>query len=99
MLDATSGFDIGWEGLMFVGMMVNPFLIAISVLVGWFARRWWHYALAPVWSAVVTLLLWPLVMGGSAIMDPLSLSLLPRMVLPALLIAVIAARIRRLIAG
>jgi len=98
MADAKSGFDIGWEALMFVGMMANPFLIAISVLVGWFHRRWWQLALAPVWSAVVTLMLWPLVTRGSAAMDSLSLSLLPRMMLPALLIAAIAAATKRLIA-
>jgi hypothetical protein len=99
MPDAFLGFDLGWEALMFVGMMLNPFLIAISVLVGWFKRRWWHYALAPVWSGVMTLILWPLLSSGSVAMDPLSLSLLPRMILPALLIALVATRIKRLIAG
>lgn len=98
MAGAQSGFDIGWEALMFVGMMANPFLIAVSVLVGWFYRRRWQLALAPVWSAVVTLLIWPLVMRGSAVMDPLALSLLPRMILPALLVAMIAAGVKRLIA-
>ncbi|WP_336958587.1 hypothetical protein [Sphingobium aquiterrae] len=98
MADAQSGFNIGWEMLMFVGMLANPFLIAVSVLVGWFCRRWWQLALAPVWSAVVTLVLWPLVTRDSAAMDPFSLSLLPRMILPALLLALIASGVKRLIA-
>jgi hypothetical protein len=98
MPDARSGFDIGWEVLMFAGVLANPFLIAISVLVGWFHRRPWQLALAPVWSALVALVLWPVLAGGDFAMDLLSRRLALRMILPALLLAWLAGRLRKAIA-
>ena len=36
----------GFGPFIAMGAVANPVVIAVSIVVGWVARRWWHVALA-----------------------------------------------------